>query len=287
MLPEFEMLMPQSLPEALALLAHHGPDVAPIAGGTNLIVDMRAERHCPPVVMDISRLRELRGVQRENGHIVMGGGTTLSDCLRHPLIAEHAPPLKQAAAVFANPLTRNRATVGGNLVDASPAADTAPPLLSLGAEVQLTGTTGTRWLPLAEFIVGVRKTQLQSGELLTAIRWPAASPCSAGAFHKLGLRKADAISVVSVAVWVDRDEARRCTTARIALGAVAPKPIRAYEAEAVLRDQPLTPDVIEAAARSAAEATRPISDIRGSAAYRKRVTGVIVRRLLTQLATQA
>jgi len=134
--------------------------------------------------------------------------------------------------------------------------------------------------------VGVRKTKLQPDELLTAIRWPAAGPRCAGAFYKLGLRKADAISVVSVAVWIDRDADGRCREARIALGAVAPKPIRAYDAESILRDHVLTPEVIEAAARSASAATRPISDIRGSAAYRRRVTGVIVRRLLEQLAAE-
>lgn len=286
MLPEFEMLLPRSLPEVLAALAKYGADVAPIAGGTNLIVDMRAERHCPPIVMDLSHVPDLRGIRREGDYIVMGSGTTIAELLRHSLIAAHALPLKEAAAVFANPLTRNRATVGGNLADASPAADTAPPLLALGAEVQLSRTSGVRWLALDDFFVGVRQTKRQPDELLTAIRWPAASPRSAGAFYKLGLRKADAISVVSAAVWIDRGEDGRCREARIALGAVAPKPIRAYDAESILRDQVLTPEVIEAAARSASEATRPISDIRGSAVYRKRVTGVIVRRLLEQLAAE-
>ncbi len=284
MLPEFDLLMPQSLPEAIELLASHGPGTAPIAGGTNLVVDMRAERHCPQVVMNIANLNELRGIRRENGHIVIGGGTTIAELLRNPLIAEYASPLKEAAAVFANPLTRNRATVGGNLVDASPAADTAPPLLALGAEVELASRTGTRCVPLENFMVGVRKTLLRPDELLVAVRWPVVSQRGAGAFYKLGLRKADAISVVSVAVMIEADENGRCESARIALGAVAPKPFRAYEAEMALQGQSLTPNVIEEAARLSAEATRPIDDIRGSAAYRKRVTGVIVRRLLTHAA---
>jgi CO/xanthine dehydrogenase FAD-binding subunit len=284
MLPEFDLLMPRTLPEALDALVASGPDVTPIAGGTNLIVDMRAERHCPTVVMNIASLPELRGIRRENGHVVVGGGTTIAELLRHPLIAQHAPALKESAAVFANPLTRNRATVGGNLADASPAADTAPPLLALGAEVELVSKTGTRRVPLEEFIINVRRTLLRPDELLAAVRWPVTSKRSASAFYKLGLRKADAISVVSAAVIIEGDENGRCRSARIALGAVAPRPIRVHEAEAALRGQSLTPDVIAEAAHLSAEATRPIDDIRSSAAYRRRVTEAIVRRLLTQVA---
>ena len=282
MLPEFDLLMPRTLPEALDVLAENAPHIAPIAGGTNLIVDMRAERHCPKVVMNIAGLNALRGIRRDNGHVVIGGGTTLSDVLRSPLLAEHGSVLREAAAVFANPLTRNRATVGGNLADASPAADTVPPLLALNAEVELVSAAGSRNVPLEDFIVGVRKTLLQPGELIAAIRWPALAPRSAGAYFKLGLRKADAISVVSVAVMVEADEDGRCRSARIALGAVAPRPIRAHEAEDALRSRALGPDAIVEAASLAAGATRPIDDIRGSAAYRKHVTGVIVRRLLAQ-----
>ncbi len=282
MLPEFDLLMPESLPEAMDRLAAHGPGIAPIAGGTNLIVDMRAERRCPQVVVNIAHLKELRGIRRENGRVVIGGGTTIAELLRNPLIAEYASPLKEAAAVFANPLTRNRATVGGNLADASPAADTVPPLLALGAEVELASRLGTRCVALEDFIVGVRETQLRPDELLTAVHWPIASGHSASAFYKLGLRKADAISVVSVAVMVETDENGRCQSARIALGAVAPRPIRAHEAEAALQGRAFTPQVIDEAARLSAEATRPIDDIRGSAAYRRRVTSVLVRRLLAQ-----
>ena len=137
MLPDFDFYRPTALPEALALLAECGADALPIAGGTNVVVDLRAGKHQPRALIDIARLPELRGIHRENGHLVIGGGTTISDLLNDPLIAQHAPALQEAAAVFANPLIRNRATVGGNLVDASPAADTAPPLLALDAEVEI------------------------------------------------------------------------------------------------------------------------------------------------------
>jgi carbon-monoxide dehydrogenase medium subunit len=136
---------------------------------------------------------------------------------------------------------------------------------------------------LDDFIVGVRKTLRQPDELLRSIRWVTPSPNSAGAYAKVGLRKADAISVLSVALWVEWDQAGRCTQARIALGALAPRPFRAKEAEKVLLGQLLEPGVIAEAARLAAEAARPISDIRGTAAYRKRVTEVTVRRLLSSI----
>ena len=287
MLPEFALLMPQTLEEALEMLAEGAPDVAPLAGGTNLVVDMRSGRYRPSVVVNIGGLEELHGVRRENGHLVVGGGVTIAELLDDPLIAQHAPVLREAAAVLANPLVRNRATVGGNLADASPAADSAPPLLVLGAEVELVSRQGTRRVPLADFFVHVRKTVRRPQELLAAIRWPVPTDRSASAFRKLALRKADAISVLNAAVNVERDGAGRCRQARIALGAVAPTPIRAHEAEEALRGQQLTPATIAEAARLAAEATQPIDDIRGSAAYRKRVVEVLVRRLLDEVVVRS
>jgi CO/xanthine dehydrogenase FAD-binding subunit len=282
MLPEFELLHPKTLPEALAMMA--GADVLPIAGGTNVLVDLRAGKHQPRTLIDVTRLPELRGIHRENGYLLIGGGTTISDLLHDPLIAQHAPALREAASVFANPLIRNRATVGGNLADASPAADTAPPLLVLDAEVELASRGGTRRVPLADFLVGVRQTSRRPDELLIAVRFPVPpAPGSASHFQKVGLRKADAISVLSAAVAVTRDAAGRCTAARIALGALAPQPLRATAAEHVLLGQTPTPALIAEAARLAGEAARPINDIRGSAGYRRQVTEVIVRRLLMQL----
>jgi len=281
---EIDLFRPETLQEALSLLSKHAPDGKPLAGGTNLVVELRDGHHKGKLLVDLTRLRELHGIRRENGAIVIGGSTTITDLLTHPLIAEYGAPLRESAAVFANPLIRNRATVAGNLVDASPAADTAPPLLALGAEVELVGQGGSRWLALDEFMVGVRRTTLQPDELLRSIRWNVSSSRSAGAFYKVGLRKADAISVLSAAVMVTCDEAGICTQARIALGAVAPRPIRAPAAEAVLVGHPLRLDAIAEAAALAAGAARPISDIRGTAAYRMRVTEVTIRRLLTQVA---
>lgn len=279
---EIELYRPQNLAEALTLLAQYGPDGKPMAGGTNIVVELRDGQHNCKSLVDLSLLKELRGINLEDGYIVIGGGTTITELIDHPLICMHAGILKEAAQLFANPLVRNRATVAGNLVDASPAADTAPPLLALKAEVQLMNRAASRWMKLEDFITGVRKTNLQPGELMFAIRWPVPSDRSAGAYTKVGLRKADAISVLSAAVMVELDDAGLCKQAIIALGAVAPKPFRAHEAEALLFGKVLEPELIAEAARLAAETTRPIDDIRGTAAYRKRVTAVTVRRLLTR-----
>jgi carbon-monoxide dehydrogenase medium subunit len=281
---EINLFRPETLQEALTLLSKYAPHGKPLAGGTNLVVELRAGHHQGKSLIDLTRIKELQGIYPENGHIVIKGGTTISELLTNSIIATHGAPLRQAAAVFASPLIRNRATVAGNLVDASPAADTAPPLLALGAEVELVNQDHARWLPLDEFLVGVRKTLIQTDELMRSIRWVNPSAWSAGRFYKIGLRKADTISVLSAAVMVECDAERRCTLVRIALGSVAPRPVRAHEAEDVLIGKDLQAHEISEAARLAAEATRPISDIRGTAAYRKRVTEITVRRLLTQVA---
>ena len=204
MLPEFELLRPASLDEALDLLARYGSDARPLAGGTNVLVELRDHFAGPPILVDIGRLPELRGIAlaRDGAMVSVGAAVTLAELLKHPLITAHGAPLAQAASVFASPLVRNRATVGGNLVDASPAADTAPPLLALDAQVELASVRGTRCVPLAEFFVGVRKTVRLPDELLIRMMWPAAER-RAGAFRKFGLRRADAISVISAAVTVE------------------------------------------------------------------------------------
>jgi carbon-monoxide dehydrogenase medium subunit len=284
MLPEFEFLRPHTLAESLAMLADQAPDVAPLSGGTNMIVELRDGHSFPKRLMDISRLRELRGIRRSHEHIVIGGGTTITELLVHPLIAEHGRALREAAAMLGNPFVRNRATVAGNLANASPAADTAPPLLALGAEVELVSTNGARWVSLDKFMVGVNKTLIEPNELLASLRWPVPPARSASGFYKIGLRKADACSVINAAAMVVWDESGYCRQARIAIGAAAPRPVRAQAAEAALLGQALTRDMIDGAAHLAVQATKPIDDIRGTTAYRRRMAEVMVRRLLTRIA---
>ena len=305
MLPEFELLMPRTLPEALEMLAQRAPDVMPIAGGTNVIPDLRGGRYRPACLVDVAGLPELRGIRQEDGSLVIGGGVTITEVLESPLVGQFAPVLQEAAKMLASPLVRNRATVAGNLANASPAADMAPPLLVLDAEVELANREGVRQVPLKDFFVYVRQTVRQPHELITAIRFPMPPPGCRARFFKVALRKADAIAVVNGAVRVDWEcgvggreygvggreygvggreygvgGGGLCRAARIVLGAVAPTPIRAWEAERALKGQYLTPEVIAQAARLAAEATCTIDDIRGSAAYRQLVTEVMVRRAL-------
>ena len=279
MLPEFDLLTPQTLPEALEILADGASEVQPLAGGTNLIVDMRSGYTRPSVVVNVAKLEELRGIRRENGHLVVGGGVTLAELMDSPLIGRLAPMMKEAAAAFANPLIRNRATVGGNLVNAAPCADTAPPLLALNAEVVLTSKEGVRHVLLEEFLVDAFKTMRQPQELLTAVRWPVSPPHSAGAFRKMGLRKVTCMAKVDVAVMVESDGDKCCREARIALGAVAPRHFRVHAAEELLHGQPLTAGRIAEAARMTAEAARP----RTGSEYKRQVVEAITRRLLTQV----
>jgi len=283
MLPQFELLMPETLSEALEMLADRGPNVRALAGGTNLIPDMRAGTQRPGALVNVEGLPALRGIRREDGHMIIGSGVTVAELLASGMIAEHAGVLNQAAGVFANPLVRNRATVGGNLGNGSPAADTAPPLLVLDAEVKLASHGGARWVPLEDFFVHVCDTVCEPMELVTAVRWPLPSSRSVGRFRKLALRKAMAISVVTAAAQVTLDDEGRCEDVRIALGAVAPTPVRAYEAEELLRGERLEPELIEEVRHVACGAASCIDDVRSTAAYRERVTGVLVRRLLTEL----
>lgn len=284
MLPEFELWTPHSLPEALSMLAQAAPDITPIAGGTNLVVDLRSGKRTPKIVMDISHLDAIQGQRLQQEKVWFGAGETIANLLNSLLVNLHAPALKQAARTFASPLVRNRATLGGNLVDGSPAADTAPPLLALDAEIELMDLHDVRWVPIAAFFLDVRRTQRRPDELVTGVRWPIFDSQMRYGYTKLGLRKADAISVVSAAVRLEVDQDGRCREARIALGSVAPIPLRACAAEDCLRWQLLTPKNIEEAAQLAARTVTPISDLRASASYRRSMVAVLVRRLLEQAA---
>ncbi len=279
MLPAFELLEPLSLKDALKALADG--DGTPMAGGTNLLPDLRARVNSAGRFVNLSRIEELRGIDHGNGRVRMGGGTTLTDILRDPALRQAAPSLVAAAEVFAGLMVRNAATVGGNICYASPSADIVPPLLSLDAEVTLASHGGERSMPLDGFFLDYKKTVMRAGEVLTAVSWTPPEPGAANLFYKLGRRKGDAITVTGVAVTLAA-EGGRCTKARIALGSVAPTVFRAKDAEGILEGEALTADLIEAAARAAADACRPIDDLRASAEYRRHTTHVLTRRLLRQ-----
>lgn len=277
----FDLEMPESCEEALTLLAQDG--AAPLAGGTDLIVDLRARRREPRLLVSLDRVAELRGIAAKNGRIEIGGRTTVTDLLRSPAIATAAPSLVQAGMAFAGQMVRNAATVAGNIASGSPAADLVPPLLSLDADVTLISARGERTMPLASFFIDYRKNAGQPDELIRSISWLRPPERAVNVFYKLARRKGDAITVTGVAVTV-AIEGGRCTRARIALGAVAPTILRAQQAEAMLEGQALTPALIEAAAHEAAGQSRPIDDIRASAEYRRHMVKVLTRRLVSQAA---
>ena len=278
----FELEMPRSLADALDALGKGGDAAAtPLAGGTNLIVDLRAKRERPDRIVGLGEVAELKGMEFGEDRISIGGATTVSDLLHSPEIAEAAPSLAESARIFAGLMVRNTATVAGNIACGSPAADLVPPLLSLDAEVTLTSATATRTVPLDEYFLGYRRDVRRPDELITRISWPRLPAPSVNTFYKLARRKGDAITVTGVAVTIVA-AGGICTRARIALGAVAPVVLRAKEAERGLEGRALTPAAIDEAAAAAARAASPIDDLRASAEYRLHTVEALVRRLVSQ-----
>ena len=271
-----EFLRAESVDEALAA-AQGG--AAFVAGGTNLVPDVLFGRKKIARAVDISRLDELRFIEEADGKIRIGALATVTDLLESELIRAAASPLYESALEFAGPLVRNRASVAGNLMDASPAADLAPPLLAQDAVVELASVEGERALPLSEFFLDYRKTAARPEELMTAVVIEPLGTEDRCAYYKLQLRRAMAIAVVGVAVAL-RMKGNVCADAAISLGAVAAAPYRAHAAEAHLRGEEIGEAEIEAAAAAAEESAQPIDDVRASAAYRKKMCGVLVRRLL-------
>ncbi len=270
--------------EALALLDAHQGAARIVAGGTDLIIEMDQGQHPQlQVLIDITRVPGLDQITEADGEIALGPLVTHNHVVASDLIRRRATPLAQASWEVGAPQIRNRATVAGNLITASPANDTITPLIALGADVTLASISGQRRLSLADFYTGFRATALRPNELLRAIHIPATADDERGIFLKLGLRRAQAISVVDVAVVLRLDAAGQVTKARIALGSVAPTIVRAPAAEAALLGQQLDNESIARAGRLAADCVTPIDDVRGSADYRSEMVKVLVARALRRL----
>lgn len=258
---------PRDLQTALDLLAQHAGRARIVAGGTDLIVELQRGIKPTSTVIDITRLPDLKYVRHADGYIKLGALATHNDVIASPACVAHALPLAQACWEVGAPQIRTRATVAGNLVTASPANDTITPLVALDAEVVLTSSSGERIVALRDFYQGVRRTVIRPDELLREIRFPAMRADQRGLFLKLGLRRAQAIAVVNVALILSFAH-DQVSDARIALGCVAPTIVRADTAEAFLRGRRLDAAVCTAAGRLACAAVSPIDDLRGSAAYR-------------------
>lgn len=273
---------PTSLEDALRLLAEHGPRAQVIAGGTDLIVELQRGTRTADVLIDITRVGGLNRVSMADDRIHVGPNVTHNAAVASSLLAERAYPLALASWWVGTPQLRNRGTIAGNLVTASPANDTIAALWALDARLTLSSADGDRELSLAEFYKGVRETALKPEEMMTDISFSALRAHQRGTFAKLALRRVHAISVVNSAVLLSFDQ-EVVSEARIAMGSVAPTVIRAPEAESALVGRDLNPESIEEAADLAARATSCIDDIRAGADYRRRVVAVLLRRALASL----
>jgi carbon-monoxide dehydrogenase medium subunit len=280
---EFTYLTPTTLDEAVCLLAEHGREARVLAGGTDLLLRMRTGQWRPRCVVNIKKVPGLVGIGFDpDSGLRLGAMVTAADLVRSVVVQAHYPALAQGAAVMASVQIRNLATVGGNLCNAAPSADLAPPLIALGGSAVIAGPEGQRRVPLDEFFLGPGQTILAPDELLVAITLPSPRPGSAAVYLKNSPRQAMDIAVVGVAVAMTRlDE--RCEDVCLVLGAVAPTPLRARRAEALLRGEEISTERIAEAARTATQEAQPIDDVRGSAWYRRQMVEVLTRRALLQL----
>ncbi len=273
---------PSTLDEVLAILAQEGRNARIIAGGTDLVIELDRGVRQLGAIIDITRISGLNRIQQADGRIHLGPLVTHNHVVASGLCVAQAFPLARAAWEVGAPQIRNRGTVAGNLITASPANDTITPLMALDACVTLASVRGRRDVRLSEFYTGVRRTVMADDEMLTDIHFAALAPNQRGVFIKQGLRRAQAISVVNIAVVLTFD-GDVVSDARITLGSVAPTIVRALDAEAALKGHRLDDAVIVAAAEAAKQAARPIDDVRSPAVYRRHLVGVLTARALRRL----
>jgi CO/xanthine dehydrogenase FAD-binding subunit len=277
----FEVVRASDSREAVALLAEHGAGARVLAGGTDLLVDLKTAADVPRIVVDISRAEDMRQIEITAQGLSIGALVTHASIARSPLIREMFPALVDAALTIGAPQTRNLGTLAGNLATAVPSMDSGPTLLALEAEVTLAGPSGVRQMPLEAFFVGPRRTALGHGELLTAIIIPTRNLGKPAHFLKFGLRKGQALAIVNVAasLWID-PASGTVQSPCIALGAVAPTVVRARSAEKLLDGRPATAETMQEAALAAVADAKPITDFRASAQYRRDLIAVLTRRAL-------
>lgn len=277
----FAYLEPATVAEAVQALAAGGTGSRLLAGGTDLVVDMKTGRMRPPTVVNLKRIPGLTAIDAVEGGTLIGALTPVAAIEKSAIVQVRHPALAQAAAVLASPPVRARATIGGNIGRASPASDLAPPLIIHQAVANIQGSTGPRSERVEDLYSGPGSTTLANHDVIESVFVPESNPGFGSAHLKLGARGGGTdIAIVGVSAGVALDEAGEITDARIVLASVAPTPMRAVEAEGVLRGAAPTGDVISAAAEAAANECRPISDLRASATYRVSLTRVLTMRAL-------
>ncbi len=275
---------PTTLDETLKLLSEYGGRARLVAGGTDVLIELQRGVKLTNMLIDISAVPDLKYIRHEDGWLSLGALTTHNDVVRSPECKQFALPLAQACWEVGAPQIRTRATLIGNVVTASPANDTISPLMALGAELVLSSSEGERIVPLSDFYLGVRRTVLQPTQLVREIRIPALTPEQRGLFLKLGLRRAQAISVINVTLVLSF-AGETIQSASITLGSLAPTVIHASTVENYLQGKSLTDAVCEEAGRLVEQDARPISDIRASASYRQETLGALVANGLQRLST--
>ncbi len=287
-LPVFDYFEPKTVKEACLLLSERGERAKLMAGGTDLLVSMRKREQSPQFIVNLKKIPNLSYIHHSDKEgLRIGALTTLSEVENSPLVREKFPMVAQAAHAIGSPHIRNMGTIGGNLCNAAPSADTAPALIALGANVRVEGVDGARTVPLEEFFIGPGQTVLQSDEIVTEVQVPNPEAHTGGAYVKLPARTAKDIALVGVAALVILDWAHsNIVDAKIVLGAVAPTPMRANKAEAALKEKAVDSQFVEQAAQIAAEESKPISDVRGSAYYRREMVRVLTKRAITEAISQ-
>jgi CO/xanthine dehydrogenase FAD-binding subunit len=280
-LPKFEHAQAKTVAEACSLISKYKDQGKLIAGGTDLLVYMKRRKMAPKYLIDIKPIPGINYIRCNEEGLRIGTLATIHSIETSPLIRDRFPLLASTAHELGTPNVRNTGTIGGNLCNASPSADMAPSLIGLEAKLKISSAVGERTMALEDFFTGPGQTALQEGEMLTEIQVPNACPHTKGVYLKLPARTAVDIASVGVSVVLTMDS-NIISNARIVLGAVAPTPIRVHEAEDVLRGKAIEDQLIEQASQIAAEESRPISDIRSSAYYRKEMTRTLTRRAINQ-----
>jgi len=287
-LPKFEYHDPSTLDEACQIMAELKEKARPLAGGTDLLVNMRRGAVSPENVVSLGRIEELKGVNPSNGQLRLGACLTAAEIGQSREVNDLINPLGIGANSLGSPLIRNLATIGGNLVTARPAADLAPPLMAYGASVVLKNSSGKRTISLDNFFRGPGQTVMEPDELLTEIIIEKPPPYSGGDYIKLGARKTLVTSIVNVAAFLSLDgRDGTITSARVVLGAVAPVPMRTTSSEQVLLGEKPTDALFLRAGEAAAGDSKPIDDFRGSAEYRRAMVEVLTRRALNMALSKA
>ena len=281
----FDYYSPGTLSEAIALLRQHGGDAKLLAGGQSLIPAMRFRLSMPPVLIDLNSITGMEYLREDNGHLAIGAMTREVALEESSLVQSRFPILADAARVIADPVVRNRATIGGNIAHADPANDHPAVMLAYNAEIIALWPNGTRAIPMDSFFVDLFANTLSDDEILTEIRIPTPGANSGGAYVKMERKVGDyAISAAAVQLTLNGNT---CTSARIGLTNVSPAPMRAKNAEQVLVGQVLTDEIIEAAGRAAADECDPSPDLRGSAEYKRDITRVLTKRAIRQAMERA